>query len=735
MHAVLRWAIVAVGTMDLLGLLSPFFSFWYKVIGIILLLVLWYQLRPASFIFGKDSRKLDILLLACFVVFSLEVFLRFGDLRYPEIMAKIFPFASALAVLGQTVLIIAVAAYAASTHLGEKSAVHSFVYLFSKKQEFWHKFSTSRKYLLFRFAVAFIVYFMIANYFFLPVLQWFVLTLDKSLILVAFLFAARKDQGMDWISRFSDSLFARLTALFTDPKYVHITLGFLLIIHYMSDISFYLIPYILHRMPADYEFYMLDPTQHQSLYSHYIAEGLTGPDTILGAWAYIFSGAGILFIVLIPVIILLLHAYKVNLKDFDWQKRFIFPLLLMMMAGSVFLMAPWVSQEPITGSEVGAYGVDFTSKPLSTVGLLFSDIFLFSVVIFMLVSLSLSRRGTEIYVLILFLCGMMYFSYYCWNYFFSSIDYYLNTYPLLANHVSSAISWAMHINRLLLPVLSALFYLGGLFTLTVFLSKYMIEGFLHQLLRKRYVIVWLIALMVTSVLLTMLMDENNFSEIMAIFLSFFAVTFVFNIALYIILRERGDYRFLMAISIVMLIFPLVSLLSLPLESYLSPDKLELAGRAVLFAAALLLVEAYHLRLSWRPRRMITAVVLGTFFGYVFAVIGEPLTNAPRGAMLLLYLLLIGLSEEILFRGLVYRLSAVRFGTLANPIQATIFTLSHFLFAKLLIEKLGHPALAVAFFVFLYVFAICAGRLAQKSMTAAVAMHFISNLVLYTGIMN
>jgi len=133
--------------------------------------------------------------------------------------------------------------------------------------------------------------------------------------------------------------------------------------------------------------------------------------------------------------------------------------------------------------------------------------------------------------------------------------------------------------------------------------------------------------------------------------------------------------------------------------------------------------------------MITAVVLGTFFGYVFAVIGEPLTNAPRGAMLLLYLLLIGLSEEILFRGLVYRLSAVRFGTLANPIQATIFTLSHFLFAKLLIEKLGHPALAVAFFVFLYVFAICAGRLAQKSMTAAVAMHFISNLVLYTGIMN
>jgi membrane protease YdiL (CAAX protease family) len=742
--AAFKIGLIVLGLGEFAGILPLPLEALSKTFTAFLLLAFWYGLRPDKFLFGRESKLLNISIVTCFVVFSLDIYLRLLSQYDPSLALYLSPFVNTLVLFGRILFVGLVALFVAvAFEIGERSALHSFYYLFSQDRERWKRFVTSRSIgsTTLRFFLCFFSLFLVANYLFQPITQWSLVNLDNALLVVALIlvFVQLKHENHEVLRRigeFNERIFASVTGLFTDESHAYLGLGFLLIFFYLSELTTFFVSFLLPFIPFRVEYYSLDPTTHQSLWSLFTTETLTSPLNALAAsWTYLLSGLGALALILIPVTLMFLDGFGADLRQFDWKKRYLIPLLLLVVVVSVFLIAPWVTQKPLIGSEIGAYGVDFITAPISShTPFSFELVWLWSLILFFMVGMSLSRKASEFFVVILYIAGMMYFGYYCWNFYVSSMDNYTHFYPVASDHLDTIGHLILSLNRFTLPFIDLAFYCGGFVLLAYYLSRYVIENFLSELLEKRYVIIWAIGSAAFMVFLSVIITNANYGQTMPLFIAFVVVMTIFSAALSSVLGTEHQYIFCISMALVTL--PLLGAVSQVMQDFGSIPFgwMNILVRAVFLIVVLLMVDHFNQKPIFllTIRKALVAVVAGGIFGVLFLLIGEPLQEVAGGLPgLLIFLILVAISEELLFRQVVLRLLENQFGPAANFIQAALFAFAHFLFGGVLIGQLGLAA--AAYGVAIFIFGYLQGILAEKSrIMYPILAHLAANLVLYLG---
>ncbi|MCA9478658.1 MAG: hypothetical protein KC535_05920, partial [Nanoarchaeota archaeon] len=223
---------LAIGLADFFGVLPPSLDILDKLITSLILAYFWYELKFSSFLFGKRKQWLDWSILATYyILVSESVIGLFFDASHISLLSSI------TVSVGFGSLILISAYVANKLTFSKKSVMHSFARLFIRKEEQWNNFAdTQGSSKIVKFFLSLIVLFAIFQYFFSLVNQWFVISLDKTLLVLAILFAVKDIKGtkskvLNKIGDFDDWLLKTITELFTNHKKFYLGFSVLLIFH------------------------------------------------------------------------------------------------------------------------------------------------------------------------------------------------------------------------------------------------------------------------------------------------------------------------------------------------------------------------------------------------------------------------------------------------------------------------------------------------------------------------
>ncbi len=299
------------------------------------------------------------------------------------------------------------------------------------------------------------VYYALLGFFmfvFDTVTQWLVVSIDKSLYVVAFLYALSYFRSLDIAAAnkfgaMDEQFVILLASLFTRSRLVYLGLSALLITHVIADAGYFILPSLFGGMET--RMVNIDPTiwaqRHRppiELLTKDIA-GLQGPGVAMTVAVYVLDTIALLFLMAMPVAVFVLMASKEMGGNPVWKHWFVTRLLLALFLSSAVahFMAPWSSMgmlhegyetytilgqswELPTIGNVG--GVDFQTQPLGSSADLFPVILGLSTVILLTVlalwsytslrnlmltgSFILSMLFFSQYIFIFSACMILYFS-------------------------------------------------------------------------------------------------------------------------------------------------------------------------------------------------------------------------------------------------------------------------------------------------------------------------------------
>jgi len=185
--------LLVLGFSDFFGILPNELDLLDKFLTSAILVYFWFKLRPASFMFGKKSRFLDTSIIVAYYILVLNTFLRFLQPILSEaVYSSVSYSVNLFSIYGGTILLILIAIYVSFViSIGEKSVANSLLSVFDKKGKFFDKIKgdTFNIYSPLEFVFNFLILYIIGIYFFGLINQWFVVSLDKSLLVLAILFA------------------------------------------------------------------------------------------------------------------------------------------------------------------------------------------------------------------------------------------------------------------------------------------------------------------------------------------------------------------------------------------------------------------------------------------------------------------------------------------------------------------------------------------------------------------
>ncbi|MBS3159876.1 hypothetical protein J4436_03745 [Candidatus Woesearchaeota archaeon] len=173
--------LLCLGFLDFFNLLPGSFNIIDKLLTAILLFCFWLRLSPTNFIIGTKNKKLDWLILFGFYILVIDTFLPFIE-KDISIYSTLISYISLI--LGTSILIIIAFYFSKKNNIKELSVVYAVTNLIKKtnylKNNLW-----------LRFFSIFIILFAFSQYLFGLVNQWFMVSLDKSLFIVALIYAIK----------------------------------------------------------------------------------------------------------------------------------------------------------------------------------------------------------------------------------------------------------------------------------------------------------------------------------------------------------------------------------------------------------------------------------------------------------------------------------------------------------------------------------------------------------------
>lgn len=774
--------LLGIGIASFFDLMPQAYGIYDDILSAYVLMVFWLGLNISRLMFGSKNKILDRFIIWTFYILIINTFVQWFsviDITDPVIIntyafiAKYTPiwlsnlvkssflfvhspsnfqlFSILSSHIGFSLLGLIIIYAAFKVKFKEKSLVYCLSRLFIKK-ETWNKINyrgNRNKYFIIKLFLVAIAVLGIYQYLFLLITQWFLVTLSKTLFIFAILYVVKdlkgaKTKTLDKLGSFSDVFLSWITDFLSDIRKFYLGFGILLILHYMSDISTFFIPFFTGGEVSGFFLSLMGKESYKSLLS------LINTDLIFGIvetwWVYVLSTIGILVLIIIPMIILFFTILSVDLKRILENKRIQIILNIFIVSIICFLFAPWVKQLVI--KKAGIQGVNFVTQLISA-NALFSipALFLYSIgflVFLTLFSLIFRKNIFAKYIFIIgYLLSLFYFGEYIWNYFQSSIVYHTDIIFYSGNMFLSIVFS-------LLLIMEFLFYIGGFILLCYKFSKYILSRIIREIITDNTIILWTFIFLVTPILLMYNLNIVTLTWATIAILILFVFTYAMSKEL---LGEEYRDDYLLGVGIIIVIYQveLIALHILVSMYNLSEGMINFIQPVIFLFLAVFAVFFFRVRIGLKetkPKKIILSIIIGLVLGILFYFVNEPKLVLPNNAIMVLivYTLLVAVSEEVLFRGVLLRLAQKAFSYYkALFLQAFVFAGVHFISLKFLINHYTQnksifissvPLLIGLYFVLLVIFGIVTGLMVTKEterksrILYPIIIHLIVNLIVF-----
>ena len=780
------WKIVllGIGFVSFFDLMPQAYGIYDDILTAYVFMIFWLEFGMNKIMFGSPNKKLDKITIATFYVLILNTFVRWFqilDITDPviiktyEFIANYTPywlsnatkttvlfvhneantqlFSMISAYFGFTILALIILYITFKVKFNDKSLVYCLSSFFMKR-ETWDKYFFLKnvnkiKYYGIRFLLVLLTILGIYQYLFLLITQWFLITMGKTLLIFAILYAIKdinksSIKAFNTMGQFDDVFLGWFTDFLTDKRKVYLSIALLLILHYLSDISTFFIPFFMGVEVNEFFVSLMGIESYKPLMH------LISIDSVYGIveawWVYILSTIGILILIILPMVILFLTIMKVNLKKMleNRPMQVIYDVLLVGII--VYLFAPWVKQLVIKNT--GIQGVNFVTQLISTNSMFtIQYLFFWSFIVMALLTLLLILLRKTVFAKYLFiisyLISLAYLGEYIWNYFQSSFVYHSNII-MNSGQIFLSIIFSM------LLIVEFLFYIGGFVLLSYKFSRYIVSHIINELITGVNIVIWTFIFLLTPVIL---MYNLNIYTLTLAFIAIL-VLFIFSYALSKELKGE-EYRddYLLGVSIIIMTYQItLMIISILTKMYnLDEGLINFIQPVIVFFLSVLVLLFFKTRVDLKetnPKKITLALIVGIFFGIIFYFVNEPISTLPNQAftVILVFTLFVSLSEEILFRGVLLRLAQKAFSyTKAIFLQAFVFAGVHFMSFKYILQHYSEnksiflssvPLLMNLYFVLLVVFGIVAGYLAEGTQERKsriiypIVMHWVANLIVF-----
>ncbi|MFC1697890.1 lysostaphin resistance A-like protein [Nanoarchaeota archaeon] len=749
-------AMILLGLADLIGLLPDSLDLLDKVLTSLLLLFFWWKLNLSKFMFGRSTVLTNVFILIGFYLLIMPTFLEFISIS--ETAGFVLTMVS---IIGGTVALIILSIFLTLRYqFGDKSMFHSIISIFSKKDSVWNKISKkgqSPGFMILKLILTYLILFIISQYFFGLVNQWFIVSLDKSLFFVAIIFAIKdleqsKSKALQSLGKVDDLILGKISELFTTPKLLYLGFGFLLIFHYLSDLATFLFPYVfgLGKEPFFFDkLEVISPGLHEPLSALGMGTGLF--ETL----ASILSSVGLIFLILVPILLCFFIVYKVKFNKIVENKLFTTFLIIAFVSIVAFFLIPWTSVASIPTNDFGIYGVDFLTFQLSSVAFLgFGIVLLIVGLIFLLSLFAYNSKVGKYLLVVVYLISMIYLGQFVLNYFISSISYYGPQINFLSSHLFSSYNSIAFLSLITLAFLDLLFYIGGFMLFAYFSSKYLIKQVIRDLINDTSIYIWTFILLLVPLLL--FLNPNPLTMVISSIV--IIVFFIFSYAMFQELsgaEKRDDY--ILGVNLSIIIYQILGII-IYFFSGTYEGLLNFIAPFIILVLALFAIFYFKIYIDvkdFKWRDLSLAIIMGLLFGVIFWGISEPgtvLLGSGVGLFfsILIFTFVVAVAEELLFRGALLTLARRAFKfEIALVLQAIVFALIHFaaavtvLWAYYSTTNINFFGVTDVTFFFVYMimlffFGLVAGLFVRKkegNILYPIVIHWIANfvvLITYAG---
>jgi membrane protease YdiL (CAAX protease family) len=283
-----------------------------------------------------------------------------------------------------------------------------------------------------------------------------------------------------------------------------------------------------------------------------------------------------------------------------------------------------------------------------------------------------------------------------------------------------------------------------------------------KFLTNNVVYIWtLILIAVPTLIFSSITDQTTINNIILILLLSTGIVLIMLFGSVLIFRRLGEHsnkaNYILSVNIAIVIYHLTSILGIFFDHFFGiSDKVFTFIQPILvLVGSIFAIKYYHLNLNLNkefidPKKIILAISIGMIFGLIFWVIKEPISYLFSNTIpiFIVYTLIVGVSEELLFRFVIFKLAEKTFAyNTALWLQAVVFACVHFIYFKYLIYYyqntptiLAETAIVsvILYFIALIIFGYVCGKLVgiRKSETLwengnivyAIIVHWITNFV-------
>ncbi len=777
--------LLCIGFAGFFGLMPQAYGIFDDVLTAYVIMVFWLELNITKLMFGTKNKLLDKITIGTFYVLIINTFVRwFQEVNIADpviintykFISKILPdflsngikssflfvhnpansqfFSLLSSYIGFSALLLIILYMVFKIKFHEKSLVYAISHIFIKKEEFWDKINDLKEKLKdapIRLILVTITVLFIYQYMFLLITQWFLVSLDKTLFVFAILYTIKDIKGskietLNKMGQFDDVFLGWITEFLTDKKKLYLSIGVLLLLHYLTDLYTFFVAFLFPVIGGiDSYFQTL-----MGIDAYRPIIDLIRLDSVYGIieawWVYILSVLGVLLLIIIPIIILFFTIMKVDLNKILKNKRFHVFSNLFLVSIVTFFLAPWIKQLVIKST--GIQGVNFVTQTISSASF-FSIPTLFYISFFLLAFLTIilvilrNKTFAKYIFIISYLLSMTYLGQYIWNYFQSSITYHFNII-LYSGNIFISIMFSI------LFLVEFLFYIGGFIMLCYKFSEYVISNIIKELITDVNIIIWTIIFLLAPIIIM-----YNLSIVTLTWASIaIAVLAIFTYAMSKCLTGI-EYRdnYLLGVGVTILIYQIGLIIVTILSGVYNIDEglINFMQPAIILVLSFSVLWYFELKINLKDvksYKIVQSIIVGLVFGALFYLINEPRTILPNYSfvVVLVFTLLVALAEEILFRGVLFKLAdkAFSYGK-AIVLQAVVFAGIHFISLKYILEHYvinksmflsSAPLLATLYFIFLVLFGIVAAYLTRKPkelqarIEYPIIMHWIVNLLVY-----
>lgn len=775
--------LLAIGFADFFNLVPQAYKIFSDVLTAYIFMIFWLELNITGLMFGEKNKLIDKLVIWTFYILVINTFVqwvRVIDLSDPviirtfDVFSKYVPywlsnstkslflfvhnpanmeFFSLLAsYLGFSLLALVTVYIVFKMKFSDKSLVYCISSIFINDGG-WNRINNCKnngKYALVKLVLAAVTILGIFQYLFLLITQWFLVSMGKTLLIFAIIYAVKDIQGskiktLNKIGQFDDVFLGWVTEYLTNAKKFYLSFSVLLILHYMSDLSTFFVSFFIPSVEIDpYFVTLMSAEAYQPLINLITADAVWG--LIETWWVYVMSTIGTMMLIILPMIILFFTILLVDLNKLVENKRFQIIQNVIIVAIATALAGPWVKQLVIKSA--GIQGVNFVTQAISA-SAAFSIPLMFwmsalAIVLLTMILIIFRKNAFAKYIFIIeYLISMFYLGEYIWNYFQSSVAYHTDII-LYSGKAFLSIIFSI------LLVVELMFYIGGFILLCYKFSRYIISKIIHELITDASIIAWTFVFLMVPILI--LYNLN----LVTLTWSCIAVLILF-IFTYAMSKEltgkeyRDDYLLGVGITIMTYQAGLIILAIFSTAYGFDEGLLNFIQPIAILIISLICVITFSIKLEFGKvdlRKMLFALIIAAVFGLLFYAINEPKAALPNNAftVVLAFTLIVALAEEVLFRGILLNLAQRAFSyNKALILQAVVFAGIHFISIKYLLEHYvaeksllfsSAPLLLSLYFILLVVFGIMAGLFAgsktteKKELIYPIVMHLIVNLIVF-----